>query len=289
MSRQKRYHFRNLYLTTTVSIALVLFLIGVETVLVLGARELVGKIRENVDMTIVLRKDITPEQQEHIEKLLSVAKFARDVQFVSEQQALNDHISQMGEDPTEYLGYNPLSASYVVKLSSDYVQKDSIAAIAGALKSFDSVSEVLYAEDVVTALDNNINKYSVVIVSLAAILLLVAVSLIITTIRLQVYSRRFLINTMKLVGATSWAIKAPIVRKNIVIGLISGVLALCMVAGLIYYSQHSLGLELITLSWQNAAIVTGVVLLSGVMITLLSSIVATNRYIRMTTNDLYFI
>ena len=94
---------------------------------------------------------------------------------------------------------------------------------------------------------------------------------------------------MKLVGATSWAIKAPIVRKNIVIGLISGVLALCMVAGLIYYSQHSLGLELITLSWQNAAIVTGVVLLSGVMITLLSSIVATNRYIRMTTNDLYFI
>ena len=289
MSRQKRYHFRNLYLTTTVSIALVLFLIGVETVLVLGARELVGKIRENVDMTIVLRKDVTAEQQERIEKLLSVAKFARDVQFVSEQQALNDHISQMGEDPTEYLGYNPLSASYVVKLSSDYVQKDSIAAIAGALKSFDSVSEVLYAEDVVTALDNNINKYSVVIVSLAAILLLVAVSLIITTIRLQVYSRRFLINTMKLVGATSWAIKAPIVRKNILIGLISGVLALCMVAGLIYYSQHSLGLELISLSWQNAAIVTGVVLLSGVMITLLSSIVATNRYIRMTTNDLYFI
>lgn len=289
MSRQKRYHFRNLYLTTTVSIALVLFLIGVETVLVLGARELVGKIRENVDMTIVLRKDITPEQQERIEKLLSVAKFARDVQFVSEQQALNDHISQMGEDPTEYLGYNPLSASYIVKLSSDYVQKDSIAAIAGAIKSFDSVSDVLYAEDVVTALDNNINKYSVVIVSLAAILLLVAVSLIITTIRLQVYSRRFLINTMKLVGATSWAIKAPIVKKNIVIGLISGVLALCMVAGLIYYSQHSLGLELITLSWQNAAIVTGVVLLSGVMITLLSSIVATNRYIRMTTNDLYFI
>lgn len=289
MSRQKRYHFRNLYLTTTVSIALVLFLIGVETVLVLGARELVGKIRENVDMTIVLRKDVTAEQQERIEKLLSVAKFARDVQFVSEQQALSDHISQMGEDPTAYLGYNPLSASYIVKLSSDYVQKDSIAAIASAIKSFDSVSDVLYAEDVVTALDNNINKYSVVIVSLAAILLLVAVSLIITTIRLQVYSRRFLINTMKLVGATSWAIKAPIVRKNIVIGLISGVLALCMVAGLIYYSQHSLGLELITLSWQNAAIVTGVVLLSGVMITLLSSIVATNRYIRMTTNDLYFI
>ena len=195
----------------------------------------------------------------------------------------------MGEDPTQYLGYNPLSASYVIKLSSDYVQKDSIANIAGMLTKMESVQQVIYPEDVVNALDNNINKYSVVIVAIAAILLLVAVSLIITTIRLQVYSRRFLINTMKLVGAKAWAIKAPIVRRNIVVGVIAALIALALLSGLVYYAQTNLDLNFLALTWQNIAIVSAAVLASGILITLLSSIVATNRYIRMTTNDLYFI
>ena len=284
-----RHHFHNLYLTTTVSIALVLFLIGIECVIVLGAHQLVSKIRENVDMTIVMRKNITEEQNSRMENMLNVAVFAREVEYISEQQALEDHIRQMGEDPTEYLGYNPLSSSYVVKLTSDYVQHDSIANLKNLFLSFDSVEHVLYPEDVVDALDENINKYSLVIVLLAAILLIVAISLIMTTIRLQVYSRRFLINTMKLVGATAWAIKAPIVRRNVVIGIIASLVALLMVAGGLIYAQRSLGMIIIQPTWQNIAIVGSVVVVSGILITLLSSIIATNRYIRMTTNDLYFI
>ena len=181
--------------------ALVLFLIGIECVLVMGVHRVVERIRENVELTVILRENISDTELTRLDTMLRMAQYSREVQFVSAQQALDEHITNMGEDPTKYLGYNPLTASYRVMLSSDYVQTDKIHQIAQRLESLAYVQRVLYPDDVISALDTNVNKYSILILGIAAILLLVAVSLIFTTIRLQVYSRRFLINTMKLVGA----------------------------------------------------------------------------------------
>ncbi len=278
-----------MYLTTTVSVTLVLFLLGIECVLLLGAGELVQRIRENVDLTVVLRSDADSTANNRLQRMLQVAPYSREVEYISAQQALDDHISQMGEDPTQYLGYNPLTDSYVVKLNAEYVQPDSIKAILHSLNSFDFVSQVIYPEDVVSVLDSNVNQYSAIILAIAAILLFVAISLITNTIRLQVYSRRFLINTMKLVGAKSWTIKGPIVRRNILIGIIAAVLALALIVAMLYYAQRNYMLQIVTPTWQNVAILSGTLITAGILITLVSSIIATNRYIRMTTNDLYYV
>lgn len=269
--------------------ALVLFLIGIECVLVMGVHRVVERIRENVELTVILRENISDTELTRLDTMLRMAPYSREVQFVSAQQALDEHITNMGEDPTKYLGYNPLTASYRVMLSSDYVQTDKIHQIAQRLESLAYVQRVLYPDDVISALDTNVNKYSILILGIAAILLLVAVSLIFTTIRLQVYSRRFLINTMKLVGAKSWAIKSPIVKRNLLIGLIAAVIAVVLLAGLLAYAKYDLGFVIIDLSVYNFAILFSVLTVCGLLIMLVASLIATGRYIRMTTNDLYFV
>ena len=286
---KNRLHFFNMYLTTTVSVALVLFLIGIECVLVMGVHRVVKQIRENVAITIVLTENAKEQEITRLDTMLKVAPYCCGLEFVSAQQALEDHIESLGEDPTKYLGYNPLTASFSVNVCADYVQADTIRSIAKGLEAIKFVDRVLYPEDVIAAIDLNVNKYSLVILGIAAILLLVAVSLILNTIRLQVYSRRFLINTMKLVGAKSWSIKSPIVGCNLLIGFVASVIAMILLVGLLLYAKSNLGIVVVDMNWQNMLIVFAVLALCGLVIMFVSSLVATNRYIRMKTNDLYFV
>lgn len=283
----RKRRFRNSYLTSAVSVALVLCLIGLECVLLLSAGALVTRMRENITLTAVLTQDADSTQCARLEKVLEASPSCCGFRYVSKQEALQEHIESLGEDPSTFLGYNPLSASYEIHPSEAYSSPDSLNIFASQLEALPYVSEVIYPHDLADLMSSNIHDFSLILLGVALALLLVSMVLIVNTIRLQIYSKRFLINTMTLVGATSWVTRRPFVLRNMLMGFLSGLAALAVLSGIVYYVDMKLGVLLFPLTVTNIAFVSVVVLISGLLITLFASLIATGRYIRMDNNSLY--
>lgn len=276
-----------MYFTTTISVALVLFLVGLECLILLSAHELMRQVKENVVLSIVLKDDNTADEVERTKRLLTAAPYALDYRFISREEALQEHIANLGEDPSVFLGYNPLTDAFEVRLQAAYAHSDSIAQIEKGLLNMPYVDKVIYQKDIVKVLDNNLSEIALMLLAVAIALLIIALVLISNTIQLQVYSKRFLINTMRLVGATPWVIKWPLIRRNVRMGIEAALLALLMLAATYYYCQTRLGVTLFPLIWQNIAFISVTVLVTGVLITFLASLAATNRYIRMKISKMY--
>ena len=283
----RKHRFRNSYMTAGVSVSLVLCLIGIECVLLLSAGALLTRMRENVTITAVLSQETDSTQCARLERMLEASEGYSSFRYVSKEEALQEHIVSLGEDPTAFLGYNPLSASYEIHPSEQYSNPDSLAQEAERLESLPYISEVLYPRDLTDLMSRNVHDFSYILLGVALLLLLVSMVLIVNTIRLQIYSKRFIINTMTLVGATSWVTRRPFVMRNMLMGLIAGIVALIVLSGLVYYVEYEMGLFLFPITWMNVAFVCGVVLGSGLLITLFASLIATGRYIRMDNNSLY--
>ena len=276
-----------MYFTTTISVALVLFLVGLESMLFLSAHELMRHVKESMVLSIVMTENTNDEDIARMERLLDVVPYSLDYQYVSREQALQDHIENIGEDPQDFLGFNPLTDAFEVHLNAAYAQMDSVAKIEESLLTLPFVAKVVYQKDVMKVLDNNLSEVSFMLSGIALILLLIALVLISNTIQLQVYSKRFIINTMRLVGATPWVIKWPFVRRNLRMGIEAALVALMLLAMTYYYCQVHMGVMLFPLIWQNVGFVIALMLAIGLLITFLASVAATNRYIRMKTNKLY--
>ena len=277
----------NMYLTTTMSVMLVLLLIGMDCVLLLSAGSLVKHVRESVAMDVVLVEDIDSTGLARVDRYLNRVPYSLSYRYISADEALREHISSLGEDPREFLGYNPLNASYEVHLQADYANADSMAVIAERLQNLPQVDRVNYQHAVVDVLNSHMNYVIIFLAAVALILLLIAVALIVNTIRLQIYSKRFLIRTMSLVGATGWHVRKPFVGKNLIVGTVAAVLALVVLTLVIYFVHYKLGLWLFEPTWQNGVILSVVVFSFGILITLVASMTATGRYIRMKTDTLY--
>lgn len=288
MARRK-HRFFNTYLTATISVALVLVLVGMECVIALGTSNLLTQLKETTTVTMVLSDETTSADSMRVVRMLEASPFCRSYEYVSKDRALAEHVADLGEDPTEFLGYNPIRASFEVKLASDYVQQDSIDKVEKLLSKYDFVESVNYPRMVVSFFSRNIGMVTLILLGVAFILLLISIALVVNTIRLTVYARRFSIQTMKLVGATPWIIKGPIVGKSMRMGLWAGLLALVLLAGVMYYVHYALGFWVLLLTWQNIAIVCGAVILTGLILTFFASVFAVNRYIRMKADDLYFV
>lgn len=283
----RKFRFRNSSFISAVSVALVLCLIGLECVLLLSAGALLTRMRENMTITAVIAQDADSTQCARFERMLEAGKAYSRYRYVSKEEALQEHITSLGEDPSAFLGYNPLSASYEIHPSDAYSAPDSLAMIASQLESLPYVSEVIYPRDLADLMSSNVHDFSLILLGVALLLLVVSMVLIVNTIRLQIYSKRFIINTMTLVGATPWVTRRPFVRRNVLIGFVAGLIALILLAGMVYYVESRMGMLLFPPTWQNIALIAGVVLLSGMMITLFASLIATGRYIRMDNNSLY--
>lgn len=283
----KKRRFFTMYLTTTISVAMVLALVGMECVVVLGAKNLIHNLREHVTLSVVMNETADSTQVVRLEQYLSNVSYAGKYEFISKERALEEHIEHLGEDPSKFLGYNPLRPSFEVYLKEEYAHEDSLTIIEPQLLNLPMVEEVIYQQDVVKMLDTNVSELSLVLVGIAVLLLVMAIVLIVNTIRLHVYSKRFLINTMRLVGATPWVIKSPIVKRNLIMGIESGIVALAVLALVIYYVKVRLGFWLFELTPQNIAILTASVLIMGLLITLIASLLATSRYVRMKIDKMY--
>lgn len=288
MSKRK-HRFFNTYLTATISVALVLFLVGLECVIGLSANHLLREVKEATTLTVVLSDSTSQADSARIAGILKAAPFCKSTEYISKEAALQQHIEDLGEDPTAFLGYNPIRAALEVKISADYVQADSLRKVETLLRNYEFVEQVTYPRVIVGFFSKNVGQISLVLFIVAAILLLISIVLIVNTIRLTVYSRRFLIHTMKLVGATPWIIKGPIVRKSVWMGVWAAVLALLLLSGAVYFVFYRFGFWLFPLIWQNIVLVCATVVVVGILMTFFSSVFAVNRYIRMNHDDLYFV
>ena len=283
----KRRSLFNMYFTTTISISLVLFLVGLECVVLMSAHELVRHVRENVVLTVVLSDMASQEDVARLDNLMQVAPYVNGSDYISREEALQEHIDNLGEDPQKFLGYNPLTDAFEVNLHAEYAQIDSIHVIEQSLLALPYVDKVIYQADIVKQLDSNLQEASLILLAIALALLVIALVLISNTIQLQVYSKRFLINTMRLVGATPWVIKWPFIRRNMLMGVEAACVALLMLAATYYYFVNRLGIRLFALTEQNIAIIIVAVVFVGWFITFFASLAATNRYIRMKTSKMY--
>ena len=283
----RKHHFRNSYMTSAISVSLVLCLIGLESILLLSADSLITRMRENITLTAVLTSDADSTQCARLENVLNAGNRCSSYTYISAEQALEEHVRLLGEDPAKFLGFNPLSASYEIHPTDAYSAPDSLALLASDLESLPYVSEVIYPRDLADLMSSNVHEFSYILLAVALALLLISMVLIVNTIRLQIYAKRFLINTMTLVGATSWVTRRPFVLRNMGMGLMAGIVALVILGAVVYYVEFRLGLLLFPLTWQNFAFVSAIVLCSGLLITLFASLIATGRYIRMDNNSLY--
>ena len=281
------HHLWNMYITAAVSVALVLCLVGLECVLLLSAGTLMKHVKENVTITALLTDDADTTARQRFENMLAAADYCSSFRYISAEDALNEHIQTLGEDPSAFLGYNPLTASYEIHPAVLYATPDSISIVEKKLLELPYIDKVLYQKNLVKVLNSNVSQAAIALLIIAAVLLLIACVLIVNTIRLQIYSKRFLINTMTLVGATPWTIKAPFVGRYMLLGTIAALLAIGTLAGMMYYVQIRLGIVLFPLTWQNITFVAGTVILAGLLITFFSSMIATGRYIRMNINTMY--
>ena len=287
MGADKKPRFFTMYLTSTITVSLVLVLVGLACTILLSAGHLMHQLKENIVITAVLPQDADSAAEQRLAFLLAHERYVKDYRYVSKEQALEEHIQNLGVDPSRFLGYNPLQASYEIHLTADYVSQDSITAICGDLEKLPYVERVLYQQDIVQILDRNVNEAIIILSAVLLVLLLIASVLIVNTIRLHIYSQRFMINTMRLVGATPWVIRGPFVRRNLLLGFEAGCLAIILLAAAIYYIHWRLGVWLFPLTWQNMLFVGFVVLCAGELISMVGAFIATNRYLRMKIDRMY--
>lgn len=255
----------------------------------LAARNLSVYVKENINFSIVISDDMKERDILRLQKSLNGEPFVKSTEYISKKQALEEQTEAMGTDPQEFLGYNPFSASIEVKLKSDYANADSIAKIEKQIRRNTDIQDVLYQKDLVDAVNDNIRKISLLLLGLAVILALISFALINNTIRLAVYSKRFLIHTMKLVGASWGFIRRPFLRRNFWIGVLSAALA----DGLLWATATWLverEPELVMVITPEVMLLVSVaVLVFGVLITWLCALLSVNKYLRMKAGALYHI
>lgn len=282
-------YFDMQFITSGISTTLVLLLLGLVVFFVLGAHNLSVYVKENINFSILISDDMKESDILKLQKKLNVEPFVRETEYISKKQALREQTEAMGTDPQEFLGYNPFTASIEVKLHSDYANSDSIAKIEKKIKKNTNIQEVLYQKDLIDAVNDNIRNISLMLLGLAVILTFISFALINNTIRLTIYSKRFLIHTMKLVGASWSFIRRPVLRRNFWIGVLSAVVADAILWGAAYWLV-SYEPELIRVITPKVMLLVSVaVLIFGVLITWLCALLSINKYLRMKASTLYYI
>ena len=278
-----------IHLTSTISMSLVLFLVGLVFLLLFVARDMSTYVKENINLSIILDDGIRSSDVKRVEDYLKASPYAKTVEYISKADALKDHISSLGENPQDFLGYNPLKASLEVKLHALYANNDSVSVVEQKLKTFDHINRVVYQKDMVSLVNDNVKKVSFILLGLALVLLIVSIALINNTIRLSLYSNRFLINTMKLVGATPWFIRKPYMVSSMINGLIASFISIFLLAGIVYFVQYQFGISTLFSNSLNFIFVGLIVIISGVILAGSSSYFAVGRYLKMRTNDMFSI
>ena len=274
--------------TLCISTALVLILLGLVVLTTLAGRNLSAHVRENLVVTLLLEHDMTDSEGKQMCNAVKKSSYIRSISFISKDRALKEATKEMGADPSEFTeGLNPFSPSIEITLNSEYANNDSLRWIAKELKKYPKVTEICYQKDLVEAVNRNLAKIGLALLTLAVLLTFVSFSLINNTVRLGIYARRFSIHTMKLVGASWGFIRRPFVSRAVVIGLVASLFAIAALGGM-SYALVCYEPDIVTIvSWQDLAITALAVVVFGIVITSICANISVNKFLKMKAGDLY--
>jgi cell division transport system permease protein len=276
------------FITSSISTTLVLLLLGMVVFFVLSANNLSNYVRENISFTILISDDMKEAEALKLQSAMAEKNYVRKSIYISKEQALKEQTEAMGTDPAEFLGYNPFTASIEIKLKAAYAHTDSIAWIEKEILTNKKVMEISYPENLLDSVNRNIQRLSLFLIGLASLLTLISFALINNTIRLAVYSKRFLIHTMKLVGASWGFIRRPFLLRNLWIGMLAAAIAdailLASAYTLVNYEPQLI--DIITPSTLLTVMMT--VFVFGVTITSMCAYFSINKYLRMKASTLYY-
>jgi len=290
MKRRKKYagnrHGVQL-VTLCISTAMVLVLLGLVVFSVQTSRNLSQWVKENLTVTVMLSDDVSVNGAKLLCRDLYHRPYSKNIDYISRDQALKEQTEAMGSDPSEFLGVNPFPATLELQLKSDYANRDSLKWIAKELQKNPKITDVAYQVDLMDSVNRNLTKLNLLLLFLAVLLTCVSFSLINNTVRLSVYSRRFIIHTMKLVGASWSFIRRPFMNQALLVGVIAALIAIAVLGGL-YYGLYYYEPNIITvITWRELTITAVAVLLFGIIITATCSYISVNKFLRMSAGELY--
>ncbi len=276
------------YFSVVLSIALVLFLLGILGILVLNTKKMADHFKEQITISVFLKESAKEVEIDQLQKSLAMAEYTKTATYVSKDEAAEKHTEEIGENFIEFLGYNPLKNSIDVNLNADFVSPEQIEAIAAEITAKGYVEEVSYDQPLVGLLNDNVKRISLWILVASGIFTFIAVLLINSSIRLSIYSKRFIIKTMQMVGATKTFIRRPFIWTNVKLGMLGSVVALLALGGVLFYINENFpDLGLFDDGSILVILFVGVFVL-GLLISLISTYLATQRFLNLRTDELYY-
>lgn len=283
-----RRRLANAYLSSVISISLVLLLVGVASMLLVNAKGVSDYFKENMQVSVMMKQDVEEEDALVFMKKLERETFIKNLEFISKEQGRQEMAQMLGEDFLDVFETSPIPASINVTLNADYVSSDSLDVVKSRISDSALVEEVVYQTSLVDALNANLSKISLILAVFIALMLFISFVLINNTVRLNVFARRFTIHTMKLVGATRSFIRAPFLAQAVFQGLFSAFIAIAVLVGLLYFVKSEFAQLFEIFHLDLLLLVMGIVIVSGVVICLLSTWFVVNKLVSLKKDELYY-
>ena len=278
---------RSSYITSIISISLVLLLLGMVGLLLINGRNIRKQVMESIGFNVILKENVKEADIYQLQKILDAKEYILSTQYITKEEAALETEQMLGEDFIRFLGYNPLPPSIRVRLHQPWAKPDSVMFIEQDLLQYDSVEEVYYKKSLLYAVNENIRQISLVILGFSILLTLISVTLINNTIRMSIYSKRFIINTMQLVGATRRFIRRPFLFRSAASGFTGSLIALALLFLLVYLLQEEFEGVISLRDYDMLAILALGVILMGLIINWISTFFAVNKYLNIKTDKLY--
>ncbi len=286
--KPRRKKIQTSSIITVISISLVLFLVGLLGIFLISAKKISDHLKENIGFHVYLKDNAKEDEIERLQNFLKASSYVKSSKYLTKDSAAALFKKDVGDDFVKFIGYNPLPSSVEVQLKADFANPDSIAWIKNQITEFSSVKEFDYQESLVNLVNKNVNRIVLVLLICIGILTLIALGLINNTIRLAIYSKRYLIKTMQLVGATGGFIRKPFLLNGLKHGILSGVIACTMLWAILFTATKKIpDLEPLT-DMQMMLYLFGIVLALGVIISGISTFLSVRKYLRLSSEELYY-
>lgn len=287
MSNKGSKRGKSSYFVSTISISLVLIVVGMLVFILLNARVVSDHVRRNIGFAVIVKDNTNEAEIKRVQKILDTRPFVYSSTYITKEQAAKSFKKEMGEDFEAILGGNPLLPSIEIRLNPEYANNDSLAVIEKGLARFDIIQEVYYQKSMIESINENIHRITILFLIVGAILVLISFTLIRNTIHLSIYSQRLLIKTMQLVGATSFFICKPFVYGSMWRGFFGALIANLILLGAIFVVQEKVGKVINIMHMDVVVMMVGFVMLSGVLLSFFSAWFSVRRYLNKNLNELY--
>lgn len=287
MEQRKKKRFNASYIASTISISFVLFLFGAMVFLILNAREISRYVSENIGFSIVIKDNVKPVDVKFFQKTLKTKEYVKESRYINKKEAAQDFRKEVGVDFVEFLGYNPLLPSIDLKIDSKFIDINSLKKIEDEIRKSSIVHDVYYQKSLVSTVNRNVRKISFILIGIGFLMLLISFTLIRNTLHLVIYSKRFIINTMQLVGAKNSFIRLPFLVNSIWQGIISALFAIIILIICIYFTYEQFSVIKSLLNIDILAIMSVSILVMGIILSYISTLLSVNKFLKKDINELY--